>query len=59
MTNFHTLEVVCRGSGTQLQVCEKINDLTWGFTGWHQAVTLIRGAQNITFDPQLSKSIPI
>ena len=29
MSNFHPLEVVCRGSDTQLQVGEKLNKVTW------------------------------
>ena len=33
MSNFHILEVVDRGSETQLQVCEKINSTTQRLKG--------------------------
>ena len=32
-SNFHPLEVVGRGSGTQLQVGETINNVTWWVQG--------------------------
>ena len=31
MSNFHSLEVVGRGSETQLQVCENLNAIAWWF----------------------------
>ena len=33
MSNFHPLEVVGRGSETQLEVGEKLNSITWHFKG--------------------------
>ena len=33
-SNFDTLEVVGRGSETQLQVGEKLNEITWRQNGW-------------------------
>ena len=35
MSNFHSLEVVDRGSETQLQVGENCNDLFQRFKGWN------------------------
>ena len=34
LSNFHPLEVVCRGSETQLQVGENLNNLIYRFKGY-------------------------
>ena len=40
MSHFHPLEAVGRGSGTQLQVGENINYITWRFKGYIFNLTL-------------------
>ena len=47
MSNFHPLEVVGRGSETQLQVGENLNDLMQRFKGYLLKLFIFRSSEKV------------